>query len=72
MDVATCPHEDIDTRKYIDENIEILVECKNFVVERHDIKNKIELKNKDKFQIFNVLNGSGTINGINISKEIIS
>lgn len=46
LDVATCPHEDIDTRKYIDENIEILVECKNFVVERHDIKNKIELKNK--------------------------
>lgn len=68
LDVAICPHEDINTRKYIDENIEILVECENFVVERHDIKNKIELKNKDKFQIFNVLNGSGTINGINISK----
>jgi Phosphomannose isomerase len=72
IDVIRCPHVDAiaggkKTRNSAYERI-VLIECDYYTVEKFEIFGELELKQNKKFQNVSVINGRGTIDGIQIEK----
>lgn len=72
IDVTTCPHKDIETKKDPEKEgnntIQNLINIDKFNLTKIDIKDEFEIKQDKNFLIVNILEGNGTVNGIKIKK----
>ncbi len=72
IDVINCPHKDIlstsKKSKVGEAEIEELVDCKFYRVEKIDVNGKADFKDEKTYKLFSVINGEGEINGRKIKK----
>jgi len=79
MDVITCPMKEQDQERHMvygsaeSSFVEHLVSCPFYTVERVGVKGKLSLaqireKDSVKFDIFSVIAGEGTLNGVHLKK----
>lgn len=72
IDVINCPYEEANLNREITQfsegSMEQLVHCEYYDVFKINIKGQVSLKEWEPFTLMSVIEGSGTINGINIRK----